>query len=168
MNAGAYGGETKDVLVETLVIDQTGEFLRIPAQDLDLAYRMSTIQSKDYTVLEAVFELEKGDIAEIEAVMADLTEKRETKQPLEYPSCGSVFKRPPGLFAGKLIQDSGLQGHRIGDAEVSIKHAGFIVNKNKATADDYIQLITHVQKVVKEKYQVDLEREVRIIGEDLK
>lgn len=99
--------------------------------------------------------------------MDDLTFKRESKQPLEYPSCGSVFKRPPGYFAGKLIQDSGLQGTQIGGAQVSLKHAGFIVNKDNATADEYIRLIRHVQATVKEKFGVSLEREVRIIGEDL-
>ena len=99
--------------------------------------------------------------------MDDLTYRRESKQPLEYPSCGSVFKRPPGYFAGKLIQDSNLQGTRIGGAEVSKKHAGFIVNVDNATASDYISLIRHVQKTVKEKFGVSLEREVRIIGEDL-
>src|SRR5690606_21857031 len=119
-----------------------------------------------YIVLEAEFSLKNGKYDEIKAVMDDLTYRRESKQPLEYPSCGSVFKRPPGYFAGKLIQDSGLQGEQVGGAQVSLKHAGFIVNVDQATATDYIELIKYVQKVVKEKYGVELEREVRIIGED--
>lgn len=167
MNAGAYGGEIKDVLESTLVVDRTGEIRRIQAENLGLAYRTSNIPDNRYVVLEATFQLENGEYEEIKAVMDDLTDKRESKQPLEYPTCGSVFKRPPGHFAGKLIQDSGLQGVQIGGAQVSLKHAGFIVNKGNATASDYIALIEHVQKVVKEKFGVKLEREVRIIGEDL-
>lgn len=168
MNAGAYGGEIKDVLAHTLVVTKEGERLHLTADELDLSYRTSNIPEKGYIVLEATFQLQKGDYHTIRDVMDDLTFKRESKQPLEYPSCGSVFKRPPGYFAGKLIQDSGLQGTRVGGAEVSTKHAGFIVNKNNATAQEYIDLIHHVQKTVKEKFGVQLEREVRIIGEDLK
>lgn len=167
MNAGAYGGEIKDCLESTLVIDRNGELLTLRAEELDLEYRTSNIPAKGYIVLEATFALKAGNYEEIKAVMDDLTFKRESKQPLEYPSCGSVFKRPPGYFAGKLIQDSGLQGTQIGGAQVSLKHAGFIVNKDNATADEYIRLIRHVQATVKEKFGVSLEREVRIIGEDL-
>lgn len=167
MNAGAYGGEIKDCLESAVVVDRYGEVLTLPAKALDLAYRTSNIADNGYIVLEATFALEIGDYDEIKAVMDDLTFKRESKQPLEYPSCGSVFKRPPGYFAGKLIQDSGLQGSQIGGAQVSLKHAGFIVNKDNATADEYIRLIRHVQATVKEKFGVSLEREVRIIGEDL-
>ncbi|MEN2467609.1 UDP-N-acetylmuramate dehydrogenase [Ornithinibacillus sp. FSL M8-0202] len=167
MNAGAYGGEIKDCLESAVVVDRYGEVLTLPAKALDLAYRTSNIADNGYIVLEATFALEIGDYDEIKAVMDDLTFKRESKQPLEYPSCGSVFKRPPGYFAGKLIQDSGLQGTQIGGAQVSLKHAGFIVNKDNATADEYIRLIRHVQATVKEKFGVSLEREVRIIGEDL-
>ncbi|RYG74289.1 UDP-N-acetylmuramate dehydrogenase [Lentibacillus lipolyticus] len=166
MNAGAYGGEIKDVLVSTVVVNRHGELLTLSADDLDLAYRSSNIPEKGYIVLEATFALEEGDIDAIKAVMDDLTYKRESKQPLEYPSCGSVFKRPPGYFAGKLIQDSELQGQQIGGAEVSLKHAGFIINKDGATATEYIDLIHHVQNTVKEKFDVSLEREVKIIGED--
>ncbi|WP_346216819.1 UDP-N-acetylmuramate dehydrogenase [Caldifermentibacillus hisashii] len=168
MNAGAYGGEMKDVLESCLVVDKHGEIVKRDAKDLDLSYRHSNISENGDFVLEATFQLKEGNYEEIKAVMDDLTFKRESKQPLEYPSCGSVFKRPPGYFAGKLIQDSGLQGTRIGGAEVSKKHAGFIVNINNATATEYISLIEHVQKTVKEKFGVSLEREVRIIGEDLK
>lgn len=167
MNAGAYGGEIKDVLVSTIVVDREGELLTLTAAELDLDYRTSNIPDNDYIVLEATFGLTYGKYEAIKAVMDDLTHKRETKQPLEYPSCGSVFKRPPGYFAGKLIQDSHLQGKQIGGAQVSKKHAGFIVNVNKATASEYINLIHFVQDTVKEKFDVNLEREVRIIGEDL-
>lgn len=166
MNAGAYGGEIKDCLQSAIVATKEGELLELKAADLDLDYRTSNIPDNGYIVLEATFALKKGNPAEIKAVMDDLTEKRETKQPLEYPSCGSVFKRPPGYFAGKLIQDSDLQGKSIGGAEVSTKHAGFIVNKNDASASEYIELIEFVQKTVKENFDVQLEREVRIIGED--
>lgn len=166
MNAGAYGGEIKDVLDYALVVDRKGDMLKLPAAELNLSYRTSNIPDNGYLVLEAGFQLKPGNREEIKVVMDDLTFRRESKQPLEYPSCGSVFKRPPGYFAGKLIQDSGLQGTRIGGAEVSTKHAGFIVNVDHATANDYIALIKHVQKTVKEKFNVQLEREVRIIGED--
>lgn len=166
MNAGAYGGEIKDVLLRATVITPSGELKTVEASELELAYRKSNISKNGYIVLEAEFGLIKGDHQAIKAVMDDLTFKRESKQPLEYPTCGSVFKRPPGHFAGKLIQDSNLQGVEIGGAQVSLKHAGFIINKNNATAAEYIALIEHVQKVVKEKYGVALEREVRIIGED--
>ena len=167
MNAGAYGGEIKDVLISTIVVDQQGELLELQAEDLDLAYRTSNIPQNGYIVLEATFSLKTGIYDDIKDVMDDLTYKRESKQPLEYPSCGSVFKRPPGYFAGKLIQDSDLQGKQIGGAQVSRKHAGFIVNKDNCTAQEYIDLIHFVQKTVKEKFAVTLEREVKIIGEDL-
>ncbi|WP_420006891.1 UDP-N-acetylmuramate dehydrogenase [Virgibacillus halodenitrificans] len=167
MNAGAYGGEIKDVLVSTKVVDRNGELLTLTAEELDLDYRTSNIPDNGYIVLEATFSLEKGEYKAIKAIMDDLTFKRESKQPLEYPSCGSVFKRPPGYFAGKLIQDSDLQGQQIGGAQVSEKHAGFIVNKSEATASEYIDLIHHVQATVKDKFGVTLEREVKIIGEDL-
>ncbi|MGM0843624.1 MAG: UDP-N-acetylmuramate dehydrogenase [Bacillota bacterium] len=167
MNAGAYGGEIKDVLDYAYVVDKDGNLVKRSASELDLDYRTSNIPDNGDIVLEATFKLKPAQYEEIKAVMDDLTHKRESKQPLEFPSCGSVFKRPPGYFAGKLIQDSQLQGTNIGGAEVSTKHAGFIVNKDNATAKDYISLIEHVQKTVKEKFDVELEREVRIIGEDL-
>lgn len=167
MNAGAYGGEIKDCLESALVVDADGELLSLGVADLDLSYRTSNIPDNNYIVLEATFALKQGNYKEIKAIMDDLTFRRESKQPLEYPSCGSVFKRPPGYFAGKLIQDSGLQGKQIGGAQVSLKHAGFIVNKDNATAEEYIELIHYVQHVVKDKFGVQLEREVRIIGEEL-
>ncbi|WP_106494987.1 UDP-N-acetylmuramate dehydrogenase [Lentibacillus sp. Marseille-P4043] len=167
MNAGAYGGEIKDVLESTIVVDREGNLLTLSANDLDLEYRSSNIPENGYIVLEATFSLKDGEYDDIKAIMDDLTFKRESKQPLEYPSCGSVFKRPPGYFAGKLIQDSDLQGKQIGGAQVSLKHAGFIVNKDHASAEQYINLIHFVQKTVKEKFGVSLEREVKIIGEDM-
>ena len=166
MNAGAYGGEIKDVIVECTVLTPEGKKIVSSKDELELGYRKSIIAKKGYYVLSAKFRLAKGDQQAIDAKIADLTFQRESKQPLEYPSAGSVFKRPPGYFAGKLIQDSGLQGKGVGGAEVSTKHAGFIINKNNATATDYIQTIRMVQNVVKEKYNVDLELEVKIVGED--
>ncbi|MTW84621.1 UDP-N-acetylmuramate dehydrogenase [Virgibacillus dakarensis] len=167
MNAGAYGGEIKDVLESAVVVNRDGDLLTLAANQLDLEYRSSNIPDNGYIVLEATFSLQNGNYDEIKAVMDDLTFKRESKQPLEYPSCGSVFKRPSGYFAGKLIQDSNLQGKQIGGAQVSLKHAGFIVNKDHASAKQYIDLIHFIQKTVKEKFGVKLEREVKIIGEDL-
>lgn len=167
MNAGAYGGEVKDVLLSSKLMTREGEIIHLLASELDLNYRTSNIPANEYIVLEATFGLSEGDQEAIKAVMDDLTHKRESKQPLEYPSCGSVFKRPPGYFAGKLIQDSGLQGKEIGGAQVSLKHAGFIVNKTGASADEYISLIEHVQDIVYANYEVRLEREVKIIGEDI-
>ncbi len=166
MNAGAYGGEIKDCLEHALIVDRGGDVHQVLAEEFDLDYRTSNIAEKGYIVLEATFQLKEGHYEEIKAVMDDLTFKRESKQPLEYPSCGSVFKRPPGYFAGKLIQDSELQGKGVGGAEVSTKHAGFIVNKDNATASDYIAVIEMVQQTVKAKFGVKLEREVRILGED--
>ena len=167
MNAGAYGGEIKDIIVSSKVLTKEGDILILGKEDLELGYRQSIIAKKGYYVLSSDFQLAVGVQEEIDAKIADLTFQRESKQPLEYPSAGSVFKRPPGHFAGKLIQDSGLQGKGVGDAEVSTKHAGFIVNKGNATASDYIKTIQMVQRVVKEKFGVELETEVKIVGDDL-
>ncbi|GAK10623.1 UDP-N-acetylmuramate dehydrogenase [Geomicrobium sp. JCM 19039] len=166
MNAGAYGGEISNVLKHAKLLTLEGDIITLTNDELELSYRSSVISKKHYIVLEAVFELEVGDVTAIRAKMDELTYLRELKQPLEYPSCGSVFKRPPNHFAGKLIQDSGLQQTRIGDAEVSEKHAGFIVNRGNATATDYVSLIQHIQKTVSTKFNVDLHTEVKIIGED--
>jgi UDP-N-acetylmuramate dehydrogenase len=166
MNAGAYGGEINDIIVHSTVLTREGKRLVLSKEELELGYRKSIIAQKNYIVLSSLFRLEKGNKEEIDAKIADLTYKRQSKQPLEYPSAGSVFKRPPGYFAGKLIQDSGLQGKGVGGAEVSTKHAGFIINKGNATATDYIETIKMVQKVVKEKFGVELELEVKIVGED--
>lgn len=167
MNAGAYGGEIKDVIVQVTVLTKEGKRIILPKEALELGYRQSVITKQGYYVLSADFKLVKGNQEEIDAKMADLTFQRESKQPLEFPSAGSVFKRPPGYFAGKLIQDSGLQGKGFGGAEVSVKHAGFIVNKNNATASDYIQTIEMVRAEVKKNFGVDLELEVKIVGEEL-
>ena len=166
MNAGAYGGVVSDVLQEALVLDSNGDFLTLSKDEMELDYRKSSIAQNGYLVLEATFGLAPGKFNEIKTKMDKLTFQRESKQPLEYPSCGSVFKRPPGYFAGKLIQDSGLQGKQIGGAQVSTKHAGFIVNVGSASASDYLELISHIQNTVKTKFGVDLEPEVIIIGED--
>lgn len=166
MNAGAYGGEVSEVIKEALVLDKKGDLVTITKDEMEMGYRKSRFQNDNFLVLEATFELNKGELSNIKDKMDDLTFQRESKQPLEYPSCGSVFKRPPGYFAGKLIQESGLQGKQIGGAQVSTKHAGFIVNIDSATATDYIQLIEYVQDTVYSKFGVQLETEVKIIGED--
>lgn len=166
MNAGAYGGEIKDIIVQCTVLTKSGERLVLSKDELELGYRKSIIASEGYYVLSADFELAEGEQEAIDAKVADLTFQRESKQPLEYPSAGSVFKRPPGYFAGKLIQDCGLQGKGHGGAEVSMKHAGFIINKDKATASDYIETINMVKAEVKKKFDVDLELEVKIVGEE--
>ncbi|EAZ85868.1 UDP-N-acetylmuramate dehydrogenase [Lysinibacillus sp. FSL M8-0216] len=167
MNAGAYGGEIKDIIISSKVLTKEGEILTLSKDELELGYRKSVIAKKGYYVLSSEFQLAPGEQGEIDAKIADLTFQRESKQPLEYPSAGSVFKRPPGHFAGKLIQDSGLQGKGVGGAEVSTKHAGFIVNKGNATASDYIATIQMVQRIVKEKFGIELETEVKIVGDDL-
>ena len=166
MNAGAYGGEIKDIIVQVTVLTKEGKRIVLSKDELELGYRQSIITKKGYYVLSADFNLEIGNQEEINGKMADLTYQRESKQPLEFPSAGSVFKRPPGYYAGKLIQDSGLQGKGFGGAEVSLKHAGFIVNKNNATASDYIQTIEMVKAEVKKNFGVDLELEVKIVGEE--
>lgn len=166
MNAGAYGGEVKDVLESAIVLDEEGNLQTLSREDFEFGYRTSAFAKKNYCVLEGTFLCEIGDAASIKAKMDELTYLRESKQPLEYPSCGSVFKRPPGHFAGKLIQDSDLQGVQIGGVQVSTKHAGFMVNVDHGTASDYIELIQHVQKTVYEKFGIRLETEVKIIGEN--
>ncbi|MGM9986749.1 MAG: UDP-N-acetylmuramate dehydrogenase [Bacillaceae bacterium] len=167
MNAGAYGGEVKDILKKVLVLTTEGEFASLTLEEMEMSYRKSAISKYGYIALEAVLQLKKGEYTNIKETMDDLTARRVDKQPLEYPSAGSTFKRPEGYFAGKLIQDSNLQGVMIGGAQVSEKHAGFIINRDNATAADIIKLIKHVQQVVKEKFGVQLETEVKIVGEDL-
>lgn len=169
MNAGAYGGETKDVLNRALVLTASGELIELDRQTLEAgaSYRHSIIADKNYIVLEADFLLTPDAEETIAAKMADFTEQRESRQPLEYPSCGSVFKRPEGRFVGPMIQEAGLQGHTIGGVQVSLKHAGFMVNINQGTATDYIDLIAHVQKVIYQNYNVKLEPEVKILGEEV-
>ena len=166
MNAGAYDGEVEEVIESVVVITREGKIKTYEKNELEFSYRHSKLQETNEIVLEVVFHLEKGKQETIKARMDDLTALRESKQPLEYPSCGSVFKRPTGYFTGKLIQEAGLQGLIWGGAQVSMKHAGFIVNINSATATDYIELIAHIKEVIMEHYGVPLETEVRIIGED--
>lgn len=165
MNAGAYGGELKDVLKEVTVMTREGEILTIPADKLEMGYRTSIIKTAGYLVLEAVISLKKGDEEKIRAVMKELSERRTEKQPLDYPSAGSTFKRPEGYFAGKLIMDSGLRGYRAGGAQVSEKHCGFVINAGGATAEDVRSLMDHVIQVVREKYGVTLEPEVKFLGD---
>lgn len=165
MNAGAYGGEMKDVIRTVTVLTKEGEKQTLTLEDLDLGYRHSCIPENNYIVLSAELSLQKADTEQIRTVMADLRERRVTKQPLEYPSAGSTFKRPEGYFAGKLIQDAGLRGYQVGGAQVSEKHCGFVINKGDATARDVRQLITDVQKKVYEEFHVQIEPEVKMIGE---
>ena len=165
MNAGAYGGEMKDVLKEVTVLTDEGEFLTIPKEELELGYRTSVIAKKGYIVIEAVLELKSGNADEIRAYMDELKEKRITKQPLEYPSAGSTFKRPEGYFAGKLIQDADLRGFQVGGAQVSEKHCGFVINKDHATAADIVELMQQVSDRVEEKFGVKLEPEIKRLGE---
>lgn len=167
MNAGAYDGEMKDVVDEVLVVDKEGNSLLMTNEELGFGYRSSIVQTNNYIVIEAKLKLLKGDYQAIKDKMDDLNHRRTTKQPLSLPSAGSVFRRPPGHFAGKLIEDAGLKGYRIGDAQVSELHSGFIVNVGSATAGEVISLINHIQKEVKNKFGVDLVTEVKIIGEEV-
>ena len=164
MNAGAYGGEMKDVVKEAVVLDDQGELLHLTGEELELGYRTSIIARKGYVVLRVSLCLEKGDPDVIEARMQELKEARTAKQPLEYPSAGSTFKRPQGYFAGKLIMDAGLRGYRCGGAQVSEKHCGFVINTGDATAADVLGVIHHVQEEVKRCAGVDLEMEVKTLG----
>lgn len=165
MNAGAYGGEMKDVLVEVTVMDAEGKIFAIPAEKLELGYRTSVIKKAGYIVLEAKIRLKEGDQEAIRERMKELTIQRTTKQPLEYPSAGSTFKRPEGYFAGKLVMDSGLRGYQVGGARVSEKHCGFVINAGDATAKDVRTLMDNVRDIVYEKYGVTLEPEVKFLGE---
>lgn len=165
MNAGAYGGEMKDVLESVTVLTGKGKIIELGRNELELGYRTSVIAKKGYIVLGAALKLERGDGEKIKTYMDELKEKRVTKQPLEYPSAGSTFKRPEGYFAGKLIQDSGLKGFTVGGAQVSEKHSGFVINKGNATAADVMELIRQVTAKVKEDTGVTMEPEVKQIGE---
>ena len=165
MNAGAYGGEIKQVLKEVTVMDYQGRIDTLSVCELEMGYRTSRIAKENLIVLEAKIELEQGNSQEIRSLMDELREKRVTKQPLEYPSAGSTFKRPEGYFAGKLIQDSGLRGFSVGGAQVSEKHCGFVINKDQATAADVEELMRQVSAKVKEKFGVTLEPEVKRLGE---
>lgn len=166
MNAGAYGGEVKDTIEKVTLLTRKGELKEVSNAEMGFIYRNSNLQQTGDIALDVTFQLEKGKQEEIKERMDELTALRTSKQPLEYPSCGSVFKRPTGYFTGKLIQEAGLQGLKWGGAQISTKHAGFIVNIDGATAADYLGLIEHIQTVILEEAGVTLETEVRIIGED--
>ena len=165
MNAGAYGGEMKDVLTEVTVLTREGEIRTIPAEKLEMGYRTSLAAKNGWIILEAVLKFQKGDAEAIRGRMEELKMQRVTKQPLDLPSAGSTFKRPEGYFAGKLIMDAGLRGFTVGGAQISEKHCGFVVNKGGATAEDVRNLICAVQKKVQEDAGVKLEPEVKFLGE---
>lgn len=165
MNAGAYGGEMKDIIEKVYVLDENGAQLELDRDALDLGYRHSCIPEKKYIVTKVVLELVPRNEAEIRSEMKELNEKRAEKQPLQYPSVGSTFKRPEGYFAGKLIMDAGLRGYQVGGAQVSEKHCGFVINKGDATAADICQLMRDVSDKVQAQFGVVLEPEVKMIGE---
>lgn len=165
MNAGAYGGEIKDCIVSARVMDGNGSVIELSKDELKLGYRTSVVQGTDWIVLDAIFAFTKGNKEEILSEIEELNQRRREKQPLEYPSAGSTFKRPEGYFAGKLIMDAGLAGYRVGDAEVSRKHCGFVINSGNATATDFYRLMQDVTEKVKEQFGVTLEPEVRMLGE---
>ncbi len=165
MNAGAYGGEMKDVLVECRHIDSDGNFGSLKGEELGLAYRTSAYEHNGYIITTLVMKLSKGNKDEIRAKMQELLQRRKDKQPLEYPSAGSTFKRPEGYFAGALIEECGLKGYSVGGAQVSEKHAGFVINKGDASAKDVLDLIKYIQDKVLSEKGVMLEPEVRLIEE---
>ena len=165
MNAGAYGGTMADVLASVELLTEEGEIRNYSLEEMDFSYRHSRVRDEGGIVLSAILQLTRGDAGEIDAAMADLTRRRTARQPLEMASAGSAFKRPEGYFAGKLIQDAGLRGYRVGQAQVSEKHCGFVVNLGGASAAEVRQLMEDVRARVKEKFHVDLEPEVRFVGE---
>ncbi len=165
MNAGAYGGEMKDILVSAMAVSRDGSQVReFTAEELELSYRHSALEDNGYIVVSAQLQLQPGNPEEIQARMRELMEKRNSKQPVQYPSAGSTFKRPEGYFAGKLIEDAGLKGVAVGGAQVSVLHSGFVINTGGATATDILDLMTLVQNTVYDQFGVKLEPEVRIIG----
>ena len=166
MNAGAYNGEMSQIVESAIVVDNLGNLKNLSIEQLELGYRTSAVMQQNLTVLEVTFKLQPGDEEKINSRMEDLTRRRTEKQPLEYPSAGSTFKRPEGTFAPKLIEETGLKGIKVRDAEVSTKHSGFIINKGNANAKDIIELINIVQQSVKEKFDIELHTEVIIIGEE--
>lgn len=165
MNAGAYGGEMKDVVTAVEVLTREGEIVWLQAECLELGYRTSAVAREGWLVLAAEFSLAEGDPVKIREKMADLAGRRKSKQPLEYPSAGSTFKRPEGFFAGKLIQDAGLSGYTVGGASVSEKHCGFVINRKDATTADVLAVCRHVTETVQERFGVTLEMEVKLLGE---
>ncbi len=167
MNAGAYGGEIKDVITEVTALDSNGKLITFTNNELDMGYRRSVFTDSEYVILSASFELFPGNKEEIKAKMDDLMSRRKSKQPLEYPSAGSTFKRPEGTYAGLVIEQSGLKGYSVGGAQVSEKHANFVINKGNATAKDILELIEEIKRRVKEHTGYDLECEVKTIPERL-
>ncbi|NLK29193.1 MAG: UDP-N-acetylmuramate dehydrogenase [Clostridiales bacterium] len=165
MNAGAYGGEMKQCLTGAKVLDTNGNILSLEKEELELGYRTSILQRKDYILLEASMKLSKDNSDDVFARMQELNRQRREKQPLDQCSAGSTFKRPEGYFAGKLISDAGLRGYQIGGAAVSEKHCGFLINKDNASAKDFLSLIQEVVRIVEEKFGVTLEPEVRLLGD---
>lgn len=165
MNAGAYEKEMKDIVYSVRVLTQAGEIREVDNEDMAFGYRTSAVPQNHWIVLGATLQLEPDDPAEIQARIDDFTHRRRTRQPLEYASAGSTFKRPQGYFAAKLIDDAGMKGHAVGDAQVSEKHAGFVVNRGKASAQDVLQLMGEIQAAVKARFGVELAPEVRVIGE---
>lgn len=165
MNAGAYDGEIKDILSEATVLEPDGSIRVIPVDELAMGYRTSIVKEKEYIVLEAVLQLQSGNTEKIRERMEDLKKRRTDKQPLEFPSAGSAFKRREGYFAGKLIMDTGLKGYRVGDAMVSEKHCGFVINAGCATAKDVRTLMDDVRDKVKEQFGVELEPEIKFLGD---
>lgn len=166
MNAGAYGGEMKEIVIKTEYIDSNGEIKTLFGDEHQFGYRSSPIQKENGVVIKSELQLKKGEKQEIKALMDDLNRRRKEKQPIHMPSAGSIFKRPPGCFAGKLVEDCGLRGYRIGGAEVSGLHCGFIVNTGEATAHDVLNLIKYIQLEVKTKFNIDLHTEVKVVGEE--
>ena len=164
MNAGAYGGEMKDIIATVQLMDEDGNLFEKTGEEMDFAYRHSIVEEKNLLVLGATLTLQKGDKEAIDEKMKELASARKTKQPLEFPSAGSTFKRPEGYFAGKLIMDAGLRGYQVGGAQVSEKHCGFVINKKNATAADVLKLVSDVKAKVYEEFQVELEPEVRLVG----
>lgn len=165
MNAGAYGGEMKNVVKTVRAIDEYGRIYELDSEKMDFSYRHSIVEERKLIVLEVTLELEHGSREAIDDRMKELAEARRSKQPLEYPSAGSTFKRPEGYFAGKLIMDAGLRGYSVGGAQVAEKHCGFVINKGGATASDVVELIRDVQHDVDDKFGVTLEPEVKMLGE---
>lgn len=165
MNAGAYDGEMKQVVTSVTVMNETSEILELDNEGMEFGYRNSIIKNRPFVVLEVELKLQEGNSEEIKAKMDDLSKRRREKQPLEFPSAGSTFKRPEGYFAGKLIMDAGLRGYSIGGAKVSDKHCGFVINAGNATAADVAEVIQEVQEKVKEKFGVTLEKEVIFLGD---
>ena len=164
MNAGAYDGEMKQIVEQVTVLNEDGELMELDCDTMEFGYRTSVIRNRPFVVVEALLSLQKGDPEQILAKMADFAQRRRAKQPLEYPSAGSTFKRPEGYFAGKLIMDSGMRGRRVGGAQVSEKHCGFIVNTGNATSEDVAELMIEVQERVKERFGVMLEPEIVKLG----